>query len=345
MKIETLSLVNALKAILPALPKNTPLANMKQISFTKKWVIAYDDQISIRYPFKTDFQCTIFAEELYAVVSKIDEKFIDVFLKGNIFVIKSNTVDVEIKIFQNDAITEIIDSSINLEKLNWRELPTDFISALSLCEFSTSKDITQGFLACVYINKDEIYSSDNLRISFYKFKKATHLKNILIPSSAIKDLINYDIKFVSYEDKDSWIHFKGVNGEIFSCRILKDNYPNCSSLLELKGNKIEISKEVLSAIDLLMPFTKDLIDIDKKISFTVFDNFIFCKAEGEKGKIQKKIPIKYKGAKFSFVVNPIFLRQIFGKATSCIINTKECKMLFSNENFKHIMVLPEPTGE
>lgn len=345
MKIETLNLVNALKAILPALPKNTPLANMKQISFTKKWVIAYDDQISIRYPFKTDFQCTIFAEELYAVVSKINEKFIDVSLRENLFIIKSDTVEVEIIIFQNDTITEIIDSSINLNKVDWKEIPPDFISALSLCEFSTSKDITQGFLACVYINKDEVYSSDNLRISYYKFKKATNLKKILIPSSAVKNLIDYNIENVSYEDKDSWIHFKGTNGEIFSCRILKDDYPDCSSLLELKGNKIEISKEVLSAIDLLMPFTKDFIDIDKKIFFTVVDNFIFCKAEGEKGKIQKKIPIKYKGVKFSFVVNPIFLKQIFGKATSCIVNTKECKMLFSSENFKHIMVLPEKEGE
>lgn len=338
MIVNTLLLVKALGKVLPSLPKRTPLADMKQFYFSGTYVTTFNDQISIRYPFKTAFQCTVPADELYDIVSKISEVETNLSYENNVFTIQTDTVTSKIKVPEGSRLGEMMEKSINLDNLLWKRVPGDFLEGLSLCEFSTSRDMTHGRLTCVAINEDCIMSSDDLRISLYRMSAPTALKMVLIPVTSIRQLLNYPVTAVSH--RNTWIHFRGKEGEIFSCRVLEESFPEVKPFMVLEGEEIELPKNSSSLIDIVLPFTQNVSEIDKKIQITLQKNVFILRAEREAGWIEKKVSISYDGEPFSFSGNPIFLKQILEKSTTFVVNTEQERALFTTDNFKHLMALP-----
>jgi len=334
MKINVSELREKLSRLMPGLSGRSPIKDIKHFAFVGGEIVTYNDQVCIGISFKCDFSCSIPADELISILSGIEEDEVEMILEGNLVKFNSPSTKAKISILEESQLLKMIES-LDIPEKGWKPIPKDFIKAISLCVFSTSKDMTMGALNCVCIQGDQVLSSDTFRISNYKMKEK--MDSFLIPSVAVKDLIEYPI--IQYSIDNSWIHFEDENGLIFSSRILLGDYPNILDYLNLEAITIEIPaklKDILPHMDI---FTRNDFEINKKIKIKINNGELFCEASNQSGEVQKKIDIIYKGEEIEFWINPIFLSQILEKSTIMKISSDRRKALFLSGQFKHLMGL------
>lgn len=338
MKIKRSELLKALSLVKPGLAKKEIVEQSTHFIFNKEEIVAYNDYICITHPFKTDFKCSIKAEEFYKLLQSMKEENITVEC-GKDMIVKIN--DKETRVGLSATKEGKIDEYINqLDIKNikkWKILPKDFIQGVYLCMFSISKDMTSGTLSCLSIVDNKISSSDNLRISQYEMGDS--IKNdLLIPLQSVVELVKYPV--TKYCLIDSWIHFKTDEGIVFSTRIMKGDFPDVGKFLDLKGTKINLPKELQEAMQLTKIVVEDSLDIvDQKVELTIKKDIITCRGDGKISWAEKDVVFSYKGKEIKFLVNPLFLSQVLNKTTSVIVG--EEKALFISDSFKHVMVLPE----
>lgn len=339
MKINVNEFREKLDQLMPGLSGRSPVKDVKHFAFLGEEIVTYNDQVCIGIPFLTDFICTAPADELLSILSSITDAEIDISLQKGKIIFQSLITNDNAQLLTpgESELMEMI-NSLEIPQQGWKQIPSEFLTAIGLCAFSTSKDMTQGALNCVHIDGDTICSSDTFRISAYRMKEPMNAEEILIPVVAVKDLIRYNItKFLAQKN---WIHFQEETGLIFSARILADDYPDILNLLNLEPiTTVEIPrelKEVLKSIDV---FSRGDFETDKKVKITVGDNFLICRAENQTGFVEKNLKISYKGETISFYINPVFFAEILEKSVIMQIDKQKRKALFSSESFKHLMAL------
>lgn len=337
MKINRNELLQALAKVKPGLSSKGIIEQANHFIFTKEGIATYNDFICINFPFKTDLQCSIKADEFYKLLQSMQDEMILIACDKDMKVkINGKATRAGLSAIKEGTIAESIDQ-LNLVSIKtWKALPENFIEGVKLCMFSISKDVTSGALSSLCVNDGKIVSSDNLRIS--QFDIDEFKGKALIPLQAVIELVKYEVK--KYHIADSWIHFKTDDDLIFSARLMKGDFPDVSELLNLKGNKIAFPKELKEALKLIKVVVEDSMDVvDQKISIAISKNKITCRGEGNIGWAEQDIDCEYKGKDIHFLMNPIFLMDILSRTQEMIIG--DGKALFVVDQFKHIMVLPE----
>jgi len=330
MNIQKTNLLNILRAIKPGLSAKGLIEQSDCFAFTGDMVITYNDRITIGYPFETDFDGAVSANELYKILQEISEEDIDLSVsEKNELVIKSKSTKAKLNLFETKE--EII-QTINTRIDKWENLPIDFIEGISLCLFSTSTDMTQGFLTCLNIIEDKIISSDNLRIS--QFIMSSEMESFLLPASSAIELVKFDVN--KYYLSDSWAYFKSDSGAILCSRIMSDEYPDVEGLLNLTGDRFKLPKDVQKAIKTASILAEGDFDIDKRIEITVSKDKIKCVGEREIGWVESEKDISFDGT-IKFGIHPDFFYHVLNKATTAIYN--EDKLLFKSGSFKHLVLL------
>jgi DNA polymerase III sliding clamp (beta) subunit (PCNA family) len=339
MKINREEFLKVLALVRPGLSKKEIVEQSIHFIFDGENISTYNDYICISHPFKTDFKCSIKAEEFYKLLQSMKEDNIIIDCDKDMLVkINGKSSRAGLTAIKEGKIDEYIKELDTKNIKRWRVLPKDFIEGVFLCMFSVSKDMTSGTLSCLSIKDDNISSSDNLRISRYTMEDS--IKNeVLIPLQSVIELVKYPV--VKYCLVDSWIHFKTEEGIIFSSRIMKGDFPDIDNFFELKGTSIKLPKELQSALQMTKIVVENSIDvIDQKIEINISKELITCRGDGNTSWAEKDVPCIYKGKEIKFLVNPVFFTEILNKTVSVVIG--EGKALFkSADNFKHIMVLPE----
>jgi len=335
MKINKKELLSKIKSVQPGLTKKEVLEQSTHFVFTGDEIATHNGTISVRCPCKTDFKCSVLAHKFYEILSTIEEEDVDISVKGKELLIKSAKVRSGMSIMVDDTIQTRLASIPNVKK--WKPLPEDFIKGLFLCMFSVSKDMYCGVLNCVQVTKEDIYSSDDLRISHYQMaKKMTD--TFLLPLAVVTELVKFKMVKYSLDEDSSWIQFMDDHGLLFSSRCVKDTYPDASQFLNVEGIKVNLPKKLQESIDIVCTIIDDFRDIEKRMTVVFEENRIICKAEQEKGWIEKEMEIKYKGKSLSLNINPVFLHEILNKSTNMIIGGD--RALFTSDAFQHVMVLP-----
>jgi DNA polymerase III sliding clamp (beta) subunit (PCNA family) len=336
MKIQTTELKEILKALQPGIAQRSLIEQAKHYIFTGKNICSYNDRISISYPFPSDFQCSVSADEFYQVTSKLTSKELELELVDNQLLVSGPKVKSGFTSISEGNLFSLLES-LGIDKItNWIPLPKDFIDGLKLCLFSASRDQTQKILSSICIRNRFIETSDDLRISSYSMEEGIP-DGFLLPTSSVAELIGYKVTDYSLET-DGWIHFKINTGGIFSSRVILEEFPETQSFLKVEGFNFSLPSELLQVVETVGVLSEGDFDLDKRIEICIKRRNIICKSSKDSGWIEKRISFDYKGEELTFSANPIFLKQILEKTTQ--VTLAEDRALFTSGSFSHVMALP-----
>lgn len=333
MKIKTKELLKALKETKAGTAKKTLTQEEPTYIFTETNLLTYNDQTCIQYPFESDFQCSIPATEFYDIISKIDDKEINLKLTEDKLAIKSKSVNANLSTIQQEDILQLI-QDLGIDSIKkWKKLPEDFIEGVFLSSFSVSKDMSQPYLTCIFVDDKRIISSDNYRISRYTMKSRTR-QSFLIPGDSALALSKFEVK--EYSLGESWAYFRTEDNVVFATRLVNEKYVGVDDLFEFEGKKIELPEDLKKTVEAVSILAEGDFDIDKRIEVSIENKKIKCRGERDIGWMENTLPIRWKG-KTSFFINPIFFGKILEKTNKMVIG--EDRALFEMDNFEHLISL------
>lgn len=361
MKVERLKLLDALDKLRPGLSPKELIQQMTHYNFMGNHICSYNDLVSIYYPFKTDFRCSVKADSFYNVLSKIQEKDIEIELKdketagdeeGSIvktyfLELTTSSTKAEFPVALEGDLTEAL---VNLEKElddGFESLPSDFTEGAYLCMFSASKDPTLGTLTCLYVNGQDIICCDGWRATWYKVE--TDMQNFMIKAGAAKEL--RDLKVSSYKIGDSWVHFRNDNGVIANIRRIIGEYrKEIFKEFTPEGTEFLMPTQLKEAIDLCGIVHSDVALMDKQVFLQIANKTATCTAEREGGvRVEKSVPIPfYDGENLAFYMNSEFLNEVIERTPkdesgeqrpSMKLNLPRKRAFFTNEKFDHLFTL------
>jgi len=326
--IKTSELISALSKIRSGISTKGLIDGFGNYSLDNDFIRTYNDHICISYPFKTGVVASIKADNLNAVLSKIDVETIELSVVDNSLLIKGGNT--QAGLIKTDGVKHI---PINGE---WKDLPEDFLHGLSLCSFSAADTMSMGILYCIHVNKKKLYSSDNYRISRYELSKELD-DTFLIPAKSAEEVSKF--KVTEYLLDESWVHFKSDTGVIFSCRIVNGVYKDVDRFFEVEGKEFTLPENIKKYVDSSLVMADGKREFEKKIEMTISKDLIILRGETETGWIESKVPCQLDlEESFKVTINPVFLNEVLNKSTSIIV--REGRALFKSENFQHVMVLP-----
>jgi DNA polymerase III sliding clamp (beta) subunit (PCNA family) len=337
MKINKMEFLNALEAVKSGLAKKDIVEQATHFIFTGESILTYNDRICVVYPFETDFSCSVPSEELYKIISSTDDDTLDVSLVDKNISIKGKKIKASLATDTGDQILERANLlSYNKSLKKSQKLPKDFVEAITMCMFSTSKDATRPALTGVLIDGDYIASTDGFRISEYKMASGIDNDEIIVPATSIVELVKFEpLKF--YIEK-SWAYFINKQNAIFCCMIIIDKFPDYSKFL--KGfEKVEITlpKNTKQMIEMVSVLAVGDFDLEKEITVKIESNQLSCKGQNARGWITNTGKIEYDGEPIEFIINPLFLMKILDHTASMFLG--DGKILFTDQHFKHIISL------
>jgi len=162
--------------------------------------------------------------------------------------------------------------------------------------------------------------------------------SFLLPFPSAIELVRFPVK--EYCLGPSWAYFRTDNDVVFSSRIMKGEFPDCSNVFTIEeGVRVRLPRDTLTdAVGSVASFAEGKIDLDRKIKIEVRKDELVCYGKKEAGWIKKVLPIRYGRSPVEFYINPIFLLQVLDK-TSVMVFGKGVAMFYSKK-FRHIMSLP-----
>jgi DNA polymerase III sliding clamp (beta) subunit (PCNA family) len=334
MKVQSGNFAEIINIVKPSISKYPITDQTDHFCFDTQFVYGFNDRFLINCPFVFDHKIAVPAKELTEMINtiKLEDEF-DLEFKNNQLLFTTNTIKAGIKVLTELKLQDIIDS-IKCDK--WKPLKNDFIEGLKLCYFSASTDSSRGVLNGVFINNDNIISSDDFRISKFKIKSGIG-ESFLIDLASVQALLEFP-KVEKFCLSDNWVSFKTKDNQTLHSRLLVGKYPEVDKFFNFKGTKINFPDTLKPAINDIIYFAEGETDIDKKVKVSIDKDKIVCRGEKEKGWIEKTVPFKFKGKPFEFQTNPIFFSQMISKSLTVTVD-KEA-ILFEMDNFKHVMSLP-----
>ncbi len=350
MQVSKEELLKVLIAVKPGIAAKDFIEQATHAIFTGEEIATYNDSISIIYPYKTDFACSVSGEEFYKIVASIKEDTLDLTVEDNQMRIKSKKTKAGLStiVGENAKVEKLvvrIKETVSARRF-WKSLPADFLNGVYLCMFNASRDMTTGVRCCVAVKDDRIYSVDNIRIS--RFIMQGKVNEMLIPARSAMELVKY--KVTKYGISDGWIHFKTDDEVMFNCRTMIGDYPSIDHFFREPQNEITIPMEMQEVMKAAAVIAEGDVDIAKIVEVTIDKGEITCRSE-DKGKkwMEKTVDLEnYKGRKIVFWVNPTFFSQVLDKSTSLFLVTREefpdeefpDKAIFTSGSFQHIIALP-----
>lgn len=353
MKINRAVLENALSKVKPGLEKGKEyIEQMKHVLFDGSDIATYNDHIAVLLPFETDFKTSVRFEDLFkavgttfAGVEEIDFSVND----KNQLILKSGKTKVGLKTTEEDELggrLEDIKAQLPTEEngLYWTAIPDDFIQAVSLCVFSASNNMMLGPLTCIHIENDGVISSDNYRISWFKFENEIEEDKIdvLIQASDAKELVNFPVTDMCISD--AWCHFITDEDIIFSTRIVEGEFMDVKTPFSQTRGGVEITfpDSLKEKIDGMLFLTEGDTQLDKYIDIDFTKDLLTCKAKNDRGWVENTVELEYSGEDKFLSINPIFLSQILSQTTTAIVG--EVKSVLKAGNFHHILMHKNTMG-
>jgi len=334
-------ILTALRAVMPGVEmKDSLFEGMNSFIFDGKWLKTYNDNISVSLPFESDVKAAVKATEFYNAASKMSGMEISLVVDGGRLVATDMKTTLSMNIMDDDKVVKCIES-MQLEDIEWHDVPEGFIRGAGLCSFSISNDPAFGVLNFLRVEDDKLVSSDNFRASV--FGLPVSMESFSISRQAVKELVKIpEIK--QYGVGMAWVHFRNANGATFSLRRVVDTYPT-KQIVELfdgeKSKEYKFPDGLAESVERVSVFSSR--DSDSDLEFiTMQRNGKALVVSGERvhGSIEDKLPLIGKDTfpDIRISISPKFLRAILGVSnTFCILNGS--LILFRGDGFSHVISL------
>ncbi len=338
MKINKKELQEALERVKPGLASRELIEQSTSFAFMKDRVVTYNDEISISHPVKNlDVTGAVKAQALYAFLNKIKREEIDVEWEENQVIIKAGKSKAGL-VFEQEVKLPVEEIG---EIKGWKKLPTEILEALKFCYPCCSRDMSRPILTCVYVSGKNVQASDSFQIVQCKLQKKAPIKPFLLPASAIKELIKYNVTEIS--EGQGWLHFKTEDGTVFSSRVFDGEFPEIEGLLDFDGVEITFPKTAVPALERAQIFSKSeevRMGNMAEVVVEVSNGQIRFSAQDESGWCEEIVKSNYKGETIKFTAGAESLINLLSQFSSCICGHDRIK--FSGENWRHIIAV---TGE
>ena len=332
MKISKRELQEALERVKPGLASRELIEQSTSFAFMGDRVVTYNDEISISHPVKNlDVTGAVKAQALYAFLNKIKREEIDVEWEENQVIIKAGKSKAGL-VFEQEVKLPVEEIG---EIKGWKKLPAETLEALKFCYPCCSRDMSRPILTCVHVSGKNVQASDSFQIVQYKLQGKAPIKPFLLPASAVKELVKYDVKEIS--EGQGWLHFKTEDGTIFSSRVFDGEFPEVEGFLDFDGVEIAFPKTTVPALERAQIFSKNEVSMDNMATAVVevSDGQIKFSAQDESGWFEETIKAKYKGKTIKFITGVEFLIDLLGRAPSCVYGDNKIK--FTGENWQHVV--------
>ena len=334
MKISRVELLEALEKVKPGLANKELIEQSTSFAFMGDRVVTYNDEISVSHPVKglENMRGAIKAKTLYEFLARVKDEEIEIEQEENEVLIKTGRSKAGLR-FEHEI-------RLPLEEVGeigkWKNLPEDFLPALSLCYPACSSDMSRPILTCVNIRGDKVEASDSFQIIQYQLKKKM-FADFLIPASSVKELIKYDIQEVSVGE--NWVHFRTSEGTIFSCRTVEGKFPDVEKFLGIEGEEFTFPEDMREALSRANVFAKKETDISTIPTVKVIakDGKLILSARNEYGWFEEKLKTQHKDVKFSFSIGVEFLISLFDRLKTCKISDN--KIGFAGDSWKHVIAI------
>ncbi len=336
MKISKSALQNALERVKPGLANREMIEQATSFAFIGGRVVTYNDEISISHPVEgLDVTGAVKAQALYDFLNKIKKDEINIKWEENQVIIKAGKskagliFESEIKLPLDEEIGEIG---------TWQEVPGDFIDGLKFCYPCASKDMSRPILTCVNVQGSKIQASDSYQIISYVMDSAIISEKFLIPATAVKELVKYDITELS--TGDSWVHFRTADGTVFSTRTINNDFPEVSKHMEIREGVDftfpEDTNDILQRAQVFSKKENSPGDIPT-VTVEIGEQKLLIKTQNESGWFEESGETEYEGNTVKFTVGIDFMLALFSKLQTCVIGKD--KIGFSGENWDHVVAI------
>lgn len=328
-------MLEALEIVKPGLANKEIIEQTTSFAFIKGRVVTYNDSISISHPIKgLDIEGAIQADHLYKFLGKVTKDDIELELKDNEIVFTAGRAKAGLSI-QAEIKLPLEEISGNKK---WKELPENFNKFIGFTMTSCSKDMSRPVITCVHVNQNGIIeASDSYRITRCDLKEELPIETFLLPATSAVDVVK--INPTKGVKKEGWVHFSNEEGTEISCRIFTDTYPDTSSVLETRGDRIILPQTIDEVLERAMVFSKRDHLLDEIVTITIQDRSLEISSQAKTGWFREEINMKYTGDKILFSITPSLLKGILSETRECSINKERTKLKFEGEGWQYITML------
>ena len=346
MKLEKTAFLNAMRKALPGVEKGASIIDgADTFVFSKDSIHTYNDSISVSVPFATGLEGAVKSMDFFKLVSKLNSEDLDVECGDiGVFKIKAGLVEAEMANVQNNLAGYI--STLNIGTITWKEIPAGFFEAVRLCKISGNKAPQRG----IFVEKNYMISTDVSRINHHLLP--VEMERFWIDDPAVNELMKID-GLTKYSISESWAHFQGSDGTIFSIKRKDDaGFPvaRILSIIEThKKNDTDLENELPEGLynvaDRVSTLASELDGLPA-IKMTVNRDNIEFFSERSAGKVKEKINLKtpFKQPISAVLwVDPAFLIEVSRKVSGFYLRTMTggngktmTTMVFHNKEYMQV---------
>lgn len=336
------NLVDALKTIIDATDKNDSIAVSDSFVFDNNKVYVYSGNMFFVYPIDINIKCVVRAKETLKILDKMDSDEVDIIEKnGSIHFSSGKT-----KLKMNNVISD--DAGLNIpinipDDSLFQKVNNDFFSGVELCFHSLDKNSQVNYLNGIFINKDTMWSSDDLKISKFSLSNDYGF-SATIPYKACVIVKNTKNQPETIAFDNNWLYFKYDSGVVFATSTILDKFPidRASEIINEYVNSddyYEFPEDITKSIDRVSVFANMKEDEDTpKISISRRNNTLIVRGEKRYGSVEDTIELEDNPMFEENIVlriNPDLLKKILN-VTKCF-TISDGVAAFKMDNFVYIM--------
>jgi DNA polymerase III sliding clamp (beta) subunit (PCNA family) len=334
MEIQKDQLKSALNLLKPGLSKKDIITNSNCFVFNKGYISSFNDELWFNYPVEgiTEY-FAVESDEILELLDKTKTDKVTIEVTDDYLLLHAGKANAGFKLVQVDFPVDVA----MFDNVEWQELPDDFQMAIKFAAMSASDDLTNPILNCVSIKPDGTVSgTNNFRLSNWVLKSELPIEDTLIPADSVLKILT--IKPTSFVTDNDWVHFKNDEGVIASCRVVYETFPDVSKALsKVKGGElIMFPDDIIDILKRAEVFTDDE-KIAQTITITRKRNYLIIDSESDaKGFFKERIVMDSESADFSFMINPLFLKDILKQSKKCMLQTESYLISFHGDNWVYM---------
>lgn len=201
------------------------LEGLHTITFDGNWAKTYNNFISVAFPIKSGIKGAVPFDKLLNFV-KLAGEDLEISIKDDKFFITDGKGRLK-HAFVESKVNEYAMKNLVLEEAKWKPLPASFIPTVRTCSFSSAADKSQGVLYGLYINGDEVMTTDRFRATLCHLDKPMNLSGTVLDMDAVKNFVQVAafMPFTHYAFSGGFFHLKTKEEAMFSSRALIGNFP------------------------------------------------------------------------------------------------------------------------
>jgi DNA polymerase III sliding clamp (beta) subunit (PCNA family) len=196
--------------------------------------------------------------------------------------------------------------------------------------------MSRPVLTCVNVTGVMVQASDGYQIAVYRVDGNNPTLEFLIPASAVRELVKYDIKSIA--KGEGWVHFKTADDTIFSSRVFDGEFPDVSPHLKVKGVKVEFPKQIVPILERARVFANGGMAQDMPMALVeIEEGKVKVSSKDESGWFEEESNIKYEGDPIKFSANVEFLISVLNRVQACVVSKSVIR--FTGEAWTHVVAM------